>query len=458
MLGTKGIISGLPTMPKGFFKGGLSIGGVKVVAAEPKPAPAGPCGAYDETKGMTDWPTASNSDIIGITNNGIAWAGKDGRNVSYVDVELKQIFETVKGNSDLLWKGILKEFSAAKGFKYYLVTGWTKAKGCRMYYTNHLAEMKSLDKHLNLKKHDPPKPKPVTFDLSNSSNWRNLFKAPHLAELDFALKEKTKFTVRGLEILLNFKTYVDSGKYTTRPLHTNRGKAWFGPYSGVFSRYQNGTDSWTALWWCFVGGNTDKSWKRTMSRSGATDAKEMFDYQWNWFQSKRGTRWSEQGLSTYDCMSDPWYWPDGSENDFGRRGRGDPGIHPKRDQYFKVILQLWEYDYPDPKGGRKPGLGWQWLKKGTGDKHLEKLRRVLKIEGELYDSGCKLVFQGVPNRSTAGTFTAVSYGFCTSISGGGAGSVKGLASAAKPAAVTKPSSISGSSASGGTNKTMSRSF
>lgn len=458
MLGTSGIISGLGEVAKlNFSIGGLKINGETVVEAAPKPAPAGPCGAYDETKGMTDWPTESNPDIIGITDNGLAWAGKEGKNVTYVDVELKQTFETVKGNSDLLWKGILKEFSAAKGFKYYLITGWTKAKGCKMYYTNHLSEMKSLDKHLNKNQHDPPEPKPVTFDLTNSSSWRNLFKAPHLLELKFALDKKTKFTARGLEILLNFKTYIDAGHYTDLPLHTSRGKAWFGPYSGVFSRYQNGDDDYTALWWGLAGAQTDKSWKRYMVRY--KDAKEMFDYQWNWFQAKRGTKWSEQGIESYDCMSDPWYWPDASEDDFGRRGRGDPGIHPVRDQYFKLILQLWEYDYPDPKtGGRTPGLGWQWLKNGMNDPHLDKLRAVLKIEGELYESGCKLVFQGVPNRFTSGGFTALSYGFCTSITGGSAGSVTGLASALKPEAVKKQTTISASSASGGTNKTMSRSF
>ena len=340
MLIPKGIISGLPTMPKGYFKGGLSIGGVKVIAAEPKPAPAGPCGAYDETKGMTDWPTASNPDIIGITNNGVGFAG---RNVSWIDVELKQTFSTVKGNSDLLWKGILKEYSSAKGFKYYLISGWTNAKGCKMFYTNDLSEIKSLDTYLGKSQHDPPTPKPVTFDLTNSTGYKNLFKTgPHRTELEYALKERTKFTVRGLEILLNFKTYIDAGHYTNYPLHTTRGNAAQGPYSGVFDRYQNGTNSWTALWWCFRGAGTDRSWIRTMSRSGAKDTKEMVDYQWNWFQSKRGTRWSEQGLSKYDCMSDPWYWPDNSENDFGRRGRGDPGIHPVSDQYFKVILGLWE--------------------------------------------------------------------------------------------------------------------
>lgn len=428
MLIPKGIISGLPKIPKGFFKGGLSLGGVKIQPKPPPPPPAGPCGAYDETKGMTDWPTAPNPDVLEITNKGV---GSIVPGILWADVKLKQPFGQVKSDSSSLWKGILHEDKMLKDFKYYMITGWSQAYGCKVFYTNELKLVKSMDLYLQGKPHDPPPPPPIIFKTTNQE-YRQIFTNK---DVEYSLKKlDSKFTLRGLHMLLEFKTMCDTQKFNSRTLHTARGKVWLGRYSGVFDRYQNGTNSWTALWWSFKNGGTDMSWKQLMARS--SDTKDMFDYQWNWFQAKRGTKWTDQGLSSYDCMNDPWYWPDDSENDYARRGRGSgsASIHPRRDDYFEHILSLWEKD----------GLGWKYLKNDA------LLKKIFTVEND------KIIFQGHANQNAAGVFDGLSFGFCSSL--GSAGSVTGLKPAGQPTATQVPSTISGDTSSGGTNKTMSRTY
>ena len=84
---------------------------------------------------MTDWPTAPNPDVLEITNKGV---GSIVPGILWADVKLKQPFGQVKSDSSSLWKGILHEDKMLKDFKYYMITGWSQAYGCKVFYTNEL--------------------------------------------------------------------------------------------------------------------------------------------------------------------------------------------------------------------------------------------------------------------------------------------------------------------------------
>lgn len=396
----------------------ININGMKVTnPAPPQPPVSSSCTQWDESKGMTSWPTLAKSEIktkIGLSPGVVTFA---------LDVD----FGTLINDPSSLWKGALNGHPAMKNYKYYIIAGWSKGRHMKVYWSNDLATAKQIDKILASKPDMPPAPPPITLSMNAALVNK---------DVEAALK-KIGFSIRGLHMLLDFQGMAQQGKFNSRPLHTSRGKVWLGPWSGVFDRYQDGTNSYTGLWWCLKGGKTRSSHESKMQRSA--DTQDMHPAQWHWFHVRR-TPWKHQGLTQYSGETGPpWYWPSAHEGgrDHARRGKGSGSlsIHPKRDTYFGIIMNRWAMG----------GEGWKIIASDS------KLKKIFKVK-----PGFKLEFQPELDISKYGSFERLTYGFCGS-PGGRAGAVTGLAATPKPVAPTATTTITSTSSSGGVNKTMSRS-